>query len=129
MENYVSQLELIKEGDIGEAKRLSLRQKLLDKKKMEWALPDDIINPEDSQGSHTSHSAVLSDGENHYKYNKHAIWDSSQLTEAMSVLNEFLKKKERKCKNCECKNPKINKPTFGWFHVVCSITKKKLTFV
>ncbi|KAI3471655.1 hypothetical protein Pfo_028305 [Paulownia fortunei] len=35
----------------------------------------------------------------------------------MSVLNEFLKRKGRKCKNCEFNNPKINKPTFGWFHV------------
>ncbi|KAL0339626.1 UNVERIFIED_CONTAM: DNA-directed RNA polymerase I subunit [Sesamum radiatum] len=117
VENCVSQLELITKGDIVGAKRLSMRQNLQDKKNMDWVLSDDIVDPEDSQGSHTSHSSGISGDQNHYDHNSQACWDSSQLTEAMSVLNEFLKKKGRKCKSCECNNPKINKPTFGWFHV------------
>lgn len=124
MENSFSQLKLIEKGDIIGAKKLRLRQKLQDKKKAEIILPDDIIDREDSQGSHTSHPVFLSDDENHNEHNKQTSWDSCQLTEAMSVLNEFLKKKEKKCMNCKRKNPKITKPTFGWFTVVSSICIK-----
>lgn len=112
---------MIKEGNIVAAKKLSLRQKMIDKKKMDWANVDDVVDPEDSQGSNVSHSGVDSDVENNFKHEKEAFWDSTLLTESMSVLNEFLKVKEKKCKNCKRSNPKITKPTFGWFHVVCSI--------
>lgn len=44
-------------------------------------------------------------------------WTSVQFTEAMSVLNNFLKPKFVECKNCNAKNPKISKPAFGWFHM------------
>lgn len=44
-------------------------------------------------------------------------WTSVQFTEAMSVLNKFLKPKFVECKNCNAKNPKISKPAFGWFHM------------
>ncbi|KAL7258614.1 hypothetical protein ACSBR1_004685 [Camellia fascicularis] len=44
-------------------------------------------------------------------------WTSVQFTEAVSVLNKFLKPKFVECKNCNAKNPKISKPTFGWFHM------------
>ncbi|CAL5398113.1 unnamed protein product [Camellia sinensis] len=44
-------------------------------------------------------------------------WTSVQFTEAMSVLNKFLKPNFVACKNCNAKNPKISKPTFGWFHM------------
>ncbi|XP_041998254.1 DNA-directed RNA polymerase I subunit 1-like [Salvia splendens] len=116
-ENCVSQLKRIKEGNIVAAKKLSLRQKMIDKKKMDWAEVEDVVDPEDSQGSNVSHSVVVSDVENDHKHEKEAFWDSTLLTESMSVLNEFLKSKEKKCKNCKRSNPKITKPTFGWFHV------------
>ncbi|KAL8556183.1 hypothetical protein ACS0TY_003828 [Phlomoides rotata] len=117
VESSVAQFKLIEKGDITGAKTLSLRQKLRDQKKTEFGLPDDIIDQEDSQGSHTSHPAFLSDDENHSEHNKQPSWDSCQLSEAMSVLNVFLKKKEKKCMNCKRVNPVITKPTFGWFHV------------
>ncbi|KAG8371904.1 hypothetical protein BUALT_Bualt12G0011400 [Buddleja alternifolia] len=113
VEHYVSQLELISKGDIVGAKKLSFR----DKKKMDLVLLDDMVDGEDSPRSFTSHSSVLTDNENQYEHKKQACWDSIQLTEAMSILNEFLKKKEKKCRNCECNNPKITKPTFAWFHL------------
>ncbi|KAL6559736.1 hypothetical protein OROGR_004853 [Orobanche gracilis] len=78
---------------------------------------DDIINREDRQGSHKSDPAVLSDNENQNENNVQASWDSFQLTEAISVVKEFLKKKEKKCANCKRENPKIDKATCGWFHV------------
>ncbi|KAL0303547.1 UNVERIFIED_CONTAM: DNA-directed RNA polymerase I subunit [Sesamum radiatum] len=112
VENCVYQLELITKGDMLGLKVEYATKNLQDKKNMDWVLSNDIVDPEDSQGSHTSHS-----DHTHYEHNSQACWDSSQLTEAMSVLNEFLKKKGRKCKNCDCNNPKLNKPTFGWFHV------------
>ncbi|KAL8489246.1 hypothetical protein ACS0TY_025231 [Phlomoides rotata] len=117
VESSCSQLKLIEKGDIIEAKELRLRQKLRGKKKTEWMLPDDIDDREDSQGSHSSHPAFLSDDENHNEHNKLASWDSCKLTEAMSILDEFLKKKEKKCMNCKRKNPKIYKPMFGLFQV------------
>lgn len=115
-------MERLREGDIVSAKKLNMRQKMTDKKKnKDLAIPDDMVDPENSLGSHVSHSGVSSDGENHYEHKKDAFWDSSLLSESMSVLNEFFKKKEKKCKICEHNNPKITKPTFGWFHVVRSI--------
>lgn len=45
-------------------------------------------------------------------------WNSHQFSEAMSVINKFLKRQSRKCKQCGSNNPKITKPTFGWFYVV-----------
>ncbi|KAL6555410.1 hypothetical protein OROGR_006668 [Orobanche gracilis] len=113
----VTQLELIQKGAVVESKRSSLRQSVLKNKTMQFALPHDIVDPEDSHGSHTSHSTVCSDVETHHEYSKQACWGSAQLTEAMSVLDEFFKRKGEKCKTCEFFNPKISKPTFGWFHV------------
>ncbi|KAL6522438.1 hypothetical protein OROMI_031710 [Orobanche minor] len=105
VEKCVSQLELIQKGDIVEAKKLSLHQSVHD------------VESEDSHGSHTSRSTVCSDVETHHEDNKQACWGSAQLTEAMSVLEEFFKRKGQKCKTCEFFNPKINKPTVGWLHV------------
>ncbi|KAL3637268.1 hypothetical protein CASFOL_019567 [Castilleja foliolosa] len=116
-ENCVYQLELIRKGDIGVSKKLKLRQSIRNDKNMEFSVPDDIVDQKDSRGSHTSHSTVSSDDECQYEDDKQAYWDSTLLTEAISTLNEFLKKKGSKCMNCEFKNPKINKPTFGWFEV------------
>ncbi|XP_057783814.1 DNA-directed RNA polymerase I subunit 1 [Salvia miltiorrhiza] len=116
-ENCVSQLKMIQEGNIVAAKKLSLRRKMVDKKNVDWANIDDDADAEDSQGSRALHSGVVSDGESYHGHEKkEAFWDSTLLTESMSVLNDFLKRKEKKCKNCKRSNPKITKPTFGWFH-------------
>ncbi|KAL2501697.1 nuclear RNA polymerase A1 [Forsythia ovata] len=117
VENCVTQLEQIAEGDIIGAKRLNIHQKIKEKKKLDWVLPDDLVDPEDSGGSHISDVELHSDRQKHSEHNKQGCWDSCQFTEAIYVLNEFLKKKGKKCKNCDCDNPKINKPTFGWFHM------------
>jgi DNA-directed RNA polymerase I subunit RPA1 len=45
-------------------------------------------------------------------------WTSLQFTEAMSALRKLLKPRSGVCKNCEARNPKISKPTFGWFYMV-----------
>ncbi|KAL6584511.1 hypothetical protein OROMI_003804 [Orobanche minor] len=117
VENSFSQLKLIEKGDIIGARKLRLRQDLQDKKERDLALQDDIINREDRQGSHSSDPAFLSDNENQNENNVQASWDSFQLTEAISVVKEFLNKKEKKCVNCKRENPKIDKPTCGWFCV------------
>ncbi|KAK4485403.1 hypothetical protein RD792_008042 [Penstemon davidsonii] len=108
VETCVAQLELISRGDIVGARKLGLKLSEKHREKMGWVL-DDIVDEEDSRGSYTSHSTS----------NKQECWDSSQLTEAMSVMNEFLRRKEKKCSNCNCMSPKIKIPTFGWFHLVC----------
>lgn len=89
-----------------------------EKKKLDGVLSNYLVVPEDSEGSHISDTELQPDQQNHSEHNKQGYWDSCQFTEAMYVLNEFLKKKEKKCKNCDCENPKINKPIFGWFHMV-----------
>ncbi|XWS43173.1 hypothetical protein CRYUN_Cryun16bG0080100 [Craigia yunnanensis] len=99
VERCVSQLKLIGKGDIVGAKRLDSDSR------------DASSYPEYSEGSLELGSMV---------HDSEAVnpkeWTSLQLTEAMSVLNNFLKLKYKKCKNCDAKNPVITKPTFGWFH-------------
>lgn len=43
---------------------------------------------------------------------------SLQLSEALSVLNNFLRPDIAKCRNCEARRLKITKPVFGWLHMV-----------
>ncbi|XP_020207668.1 DNA-directed RNA polymerase I subunit 1 [Cajanus cajan] len=88
-----SQLELIMKGDIVKAKSLdSINQ-------------DESIHPGDGDESHSCAEQL---GDN---------WTSLQFSEAMSVLRKFLLRKYRKCQNCGVINPRISKPTFGWFHM------------
>lgn len=101
VERCISQLKLIGKGDIVGAKRLDSDSK------------DSSSHPENSEGRQKLGSKL---------HESEAVnpkeWTSLQLTEAMLVLNKFLKVKYKKCKNCDAKNPAITKPTFGWFHTV-----------
>lgn len=109
MDKCVSQLEQITKGDVIGARRLDAASSV------------DLINPEDSEGSHVSCGNVFHGAEDHSEHIEQPSWDSFQFTEAMSILNVFLKAKSSKCANCDVKNPKIKKPTFGWLHMVCSM--------
>lgn len=60
------------------------------------------------------------------KYLRQQGWTSLQFMEAMSVLKKFLRPRFVVCKNCGAKNPKISKPTFGWFHMVSFFTSLQL---
>lgn len=110
VEKCAAQLELIAKGDIVGAKSF------------DSVLPSEAMTPGDSDGSHVSCSTVHSDAETYNSEHSNQGWTSVQFTEAMTLLNKFLKEKLVKCKNCEAKNPKINKPTFGWFHMVHLLT-------
>lgn len=106
VEKCAAQLELIAEGDIIGAKNLG---------------SDSPMEPdnEGSDGSHVSCSTVYSGPRADCTGHQSQAWTSVQFTEAMAVLNNFLKQpRSATCKNCHAKNPKINKPTFGWFHLV-----------
>uniref|UniRef100_A0A5B7B2D8 DNA-directed RNA polymerase subunit n=1 Tax=Davidia involucrata TaxID=16924 RepID=A0A5B7B2D8_DAVIN len=106
VENCVSQLELIAKGDIVGAKML------------DSTLTSESVYSEDSDGSHVSCSTVRSRVENHsLEHGKKQGWTSIQFSEAKSALDKFMKLKYVGCKNCSAKNPTINKPTFGWFHM------------
>ncbi|TKY53314.1 DNA-directed RNA polymerase I subunit rpa1 [Spatholobus suberectus] len=89
-----SQLELIMKGDIIGAKSLDSIN------------PDESIHPGDETQCCSADAEQL--GEN---------WTSLQFSETMSVLRKFLSRKYRKCQNCGVINPRISKPTFGWFHM------------
>ena len=107
VEKCIKQLELIIKGDIVGAKRLDSLS------------TDEALYPEDSDGTHEFHSTVHSGGQCHNgEHVRKEEWTSLQFTEAMSVLNNLLRPKLKKCKNCKRTNPNITKPTFGWFHLV-----------
>ncbi|KAL4558091.1 hypothetical protein LXL04_036287 [Taraxacum kok-saghyz] len=74
------------------------------------------IDLEDNDGSHASNSTLHSGSQSGTpEQSPHDFWTSVQYVEAKSVLKEFLANPSRSCKNCEAKNPKITKPTFGSF--------------
>ncbi|XAR69446.1 DNA-directed RNA polymerase [Bertholletia excelsa] len=105
VERCVSQLELLVKGDIPGAKRLDSDSSI------------ESIDPAESDGSHMSSSTIHSGTSNCESQHWNQGWTSVQFTEAMSVLNKFLKPKSVECKSCGAKNPRITKPTFGWFHM------------
>ncbi|KAL8261668.1 hypothetical protein R6Q59_025717 [Mikania micrantha] len=72
------------------------------------------IDLEEGDGSHVSSFGSQSDGPTK---NGHAFWTSVQYIEARSVLKEFLGKATKSCSQCESRNPKITKPTFGSFRM------------
>lgn len=103
VENCISQLELIMKGNVIGAKNL------------DSLYLEGHSNQEDSDGSHVSSTVSLGAQYHSLEHSKQQKWTSLQLTEAMSILDNFLKPKHVDCKNCGAKNPKITKPTFGWF--------------
>ncbi|GMH08181.1 hypothetical protein Nepgr_010021 [Nepenthes gracilis] len=107
----VLMLELILKGDIVGARRLldtvTTVAKLKSTNRFNY---DERLSElsEDSDsclqlGEQSRHSNCLDQQE----------WTSLQLTESMSVLNNFLKKKSKKCARCNARNPTITKPSFG----------------
>lgn len=80
-------------------------------------LPDEASSLEDSDVSHETFSTIHADAR-YPKLLKQNEWTTLQYIEAKSVLNNYLKLQSKKCKNCQAKNPKISKPTFGWFRMV-----------
>ncbi|KAK2982387.1 hypothetical protein RJ640_026230 [Escallonia rubra] len=106
VETCTSQLEMIAKGDILGAKTL------------EAVSLGEPVQSEESDGSHVSCSTVHSGAQSGtFQHQKKQSWTSLQFTEAMSVLNKFLKPKFTKCENCGAKNPKVTTPAFGWFYV------------
>ena len=91
----ISQLELITKGDVVGAKELEL---------------DSL--------SQSSYSEECDRSKYQNSDLKQQSWTSLQFTEAMSVMNKFLKPKFKKCQNCEAKNPSLTRPTFGWLYKV-----------
>ena len=107
VEKCVSQLEHIIKGDIVAAKRL------------DSVSIGESSDPEDSDGSHKSCSTVHSGAQyDKVEHLKPQEWTSLQSAEAKSILNNFMKIKTNRCRNCKAKNPAISKPTFGWIHMV-----------
>ncbi|XP_022971295.1 DNA-directed RNA polymerase I subunit 1 [Cucurbita maxima] len=90
VEKCASQLELILNGDVVKAKEL-----------------DSELLTESSDSKHSNEMQNMQPKK----------WTSLQFSEAISAVNKFLKPKQRECKNCGAKNPKITRPTFGWLHM------------
>ena len=94
----ISKLEMIAKGDIIGARRLD-----------EGGVLDTSTSPEDGETSDFQDPNTRS---------------SLQYTESISVLKKFFKPRPTACKHCKAKNPKITKPTFGWFYMVCSVISR-----
>nr|XP_016497258.1 PREDICTED: DNA-directed RNA polymerase I subunit 1-like [Nicotiana tabacum] len=114
VEKCVSELELIAKGDVIGAKTMDVLS------------PDNSADREESEGSHMSCTTDDLNLQDRSEYNKRPSWDNFQFTEAMAVIDRILKTKSEKCSNCETKNPKINKPSFGRFHM--DISSKQIIF-
>lgn len=113
-------MRLIAKGDIIGAKQLG--EASSEAKQLGEEFSNDCIDsdPVDCEGSHMSGLTGDYGSQDHFDHNKQQpYWDNFQFTEAMAVLNKFLKPKPTKCSKCKAKNPKISKPTFGWLHMVC----------
>lgn len=93
VEKVTSQLDLVVKGDIVGAKKLD--------------------SPEPSESS-----CMSDDDQHHSAKTLPGKWNSHQFSEAMSILHNFLNRQYKKCQRCGFRNPKISKPTFGWFYVV-----------
>ncbi|KAB1222317.1 DNA-directed RNA polymerase I subunit rpa1 [Morella rubra] len=95
VETCVLQLKHIAKGDVVGAKRL------------DSDAPGETSYPNDSEESQYNDTAHL----------RQEGWTSLQFSEAISALKRFLKPRFIVCKNCGAKNPRISKPTFGWFYM------------
>lgn len=42
------------------------------------------------------------------------IWTSIQMKEVLSIFSKLTKKRQRKCRRCDMKNPKISTLVFAW---------------
>lgn len=113
-------MELIAKGDVIGARMLDETSSFKDKKKGTSlaASEADLSEHENSERSHVSYGTSVYHGTEDSLENSRRPSDSFQFTEAMSVLNKFLKLNLKECENCGAKNPKIRKPTFGWLQMV-----------
>ncbi|KAL5545582.1 hypothetical protein UlMin_005269 [Ulmus minor] len=84
--------------------------------KLELIMKGDVVGAKDLDPD-TPYQSSYSKDDDGSKYLKQKGWTSLQFTESMSVLNNFMKSKPKKCKKCKAKNPKISKPSFGWIHM------------
>lgn len=85
----------------------------------------DVVGAKRLDSDAPSETSYPNDGdESQYNDTEHLRqegWTSLQFSEAMSALKRFLKPRFIVCKNCGAKNPRISKPTFGWFYMVSSL--------
>ncbi|XP_024027231.1 DNA-directed RNA polymerase I subunit 1 [Morus notabilis] len=93
----VSQLELILKGDVARAKDLNSRPS--------------------SESSHLKDYGYRGSKDRSAKPSTQPKLTSLQLSEAMSVLNNFLKPNHTKCRNCEAHRLTITQPVFGWLNM------------
>ncbi|KAL5707886.1 DNA-directed RNA polymerase [Ranunculus cassubicifolius] len=93
IEKCVFQLRLIMKGDVIRAESV------------------DIVSQSDLSDENDNFDAKLASGQN---------MTSLQYSRAMSLLDEFMKRKFKKCSRCGFKNPKLTHPTFGWLYMLAS---------
>ncbi|MED6108851.1 hypothetical protein PIB30_028051 [Stylosanthes scabra] len=93
VEKCSSQLELIMKGEIIRAKKL------------------DSFNKDGSYPSHDDDDESQSCSSEQ----QGESWTSLQFEEAISIIQNFLRKSTKKCRRCSAKNPRISQPTYGWF--------------
>ncbi|PVH47541.1 hypothetical protein PAHAL_4G083800 [Panicum hallii] len=96
VDRYVNELELLVKGDIARAKNLEDSGK------------EASLSEEDEDTT----EATSGDKSSPEKDKK--TWTSIQLKEILSIFSKIMKKRAKKCANCDMKNPSISSPIFGW---------------
>ncbi|KAK3130817.1 hypothetical protein QOZ80_6BG0498400 [Eleusine coracana subsp. coracana] len=111
VDKYVNELELLVKGDVTRAKKL------------------EDLGIEEKDNDTTEATSVKCDAVGVKKYNDATeatsgdnlslekdkkIWTSIQLKEVLSIFSKLTKKRQKKCRRCDMKNPKITSPVFGW---------------
>ncbi|KAL7584596.1 hypothetical protein Lser_V15G42528 [Lactuca serriola] len=88
------------------------------------------IDLEDNDFSHGSSSTLHSGSQSESpEQTQHDFWTSVQYIEARNLLKEFLANPSKSCKNCEAKNPKISKPTFGSFRMEMTVADAEKNYM
>ncbi|GAB2221563.1 hypothetical protein Drorol1_Dr00012747 [Drosera rotundifolia] len=109
VEDCVSRLKCILEGDMVRAGKPN--SPLLSLKNKDSMIECGLV---DSVDLMTTDDEFHSDGEQYQQeISEQKGWTSWQLSEALSVLDGFLKKKLKKCPRCAFKNPPIIRPNLG----------------
>ncbi|XP_010516387.1 PREDICTED: DNA-directed RNA polymerase I subunit 1-like [Camelina sativa] len=105
----VSQLKLIMKGDVVSAKQVEVKS--------------DSTSTESENSDVSCDSGLTNDSSQECEDSdmEDQRWTSLQFAEVTAVMKNFMKLSSKECDKCKAKNPKLEKPMFGWIRMVCPL--------
>ncbi|XP_010427648.1 PREDICTED: DNA-directed RNA polymerase I subunit 1-like [Camelina sativa] len=102
VEKCVSQLKLIMKGDVVSAKQVEVK--------------DDSTSTKSENSDVSCDSGLTNDSSQECEDSdmEDQRWTSLQFAEVTAVMKDFMKLSSKVCNKCKAKNPKLEKPMFGW---------------